>query len=533
MAKVDAWSGDSAHPQGNGWTTGSHCCTFPRVWALGGRYLTIMRLNLSQSLRTEQRLLQSPQMIQAMKILQCPMQELKEQIEQELDENILLEVVEPEGTDSPDGDPAQDGGNGSPAGSETVPAGDTSEFADSFEENLEARIRRELDNLEERTEPIGRAPINVEEADRRYELLYNTPGPAGSLADYLLEQVRMLDIAHDLFDVVEQLIFTLDPNGRLTESAEELAEDMMVGIPLVEEGIEILRSLDPPGIAARDLKDCLLMQLDRLPYVRPLTRTLVLNHLDDLALNKLPKIARDTGATIEEVKESREFLRTHLNPHPGAEFTSSRNGIVMPDVVVDEVDGRFEVRSLRGDLPDLRISPAYRRMLKEAKSDPKIAEFLKRKIESAKWFIESIHQRQNTIHRIASEIVKRQQAFLRDGIQALKPMKMQDVADAVKVHISTVSRAVSGKYIQTPQGIMEMKRFFSGGTVTDSGEVMSQQAVKQLLQQIVDAEDKGQPYSDDQLVEILGGKGVHIARRTVTKYRKALGIESSSRRRTY
>lgn len=482
-----------------------------------------MRLNLSQSLRTEQRLVQSPQMIQAMKILQCPMQELKEQIEHELDENILLEVVE-NSEGSQDGESASEGSNGSTSSSDSK---------DSFEEDLEARISKELDNLEERTEPIGRAPLNVEEADRRYELLYNTPGPTGSLADYLLEQVRMMDISQDLFDVVEQLVFTLDPNGRLAESAEQLADDMMVGIPLVEEGIEILRSLDPPGIAASDLKDCLLMQLDRLPYVRPLTRILVTNHLDDLALNKLPKIARDTGATIEEIKESRDFLRTHVNPHPGAEFTSSRNGIVMPDVVVEEVDGRFEVRSLRGDLPELRISPAYRRMLKEAKSDPKIAEFLKRKIESAKWFIESIHQRQNTIHRIASEIVKRQQDFLREGTQGLKPMKMQDVADAAKVHISTVSRAVSGKYIQTPQGIMEMKRFFSGGTVTDSGEVMSQQAVKQLLEQIVDAEDKNHPHSDDRLVEILAEKGVHIARRTVTKYRKALGIESSSRRRTY
>jgi RNA polymerase sigma-54 factor len=172
-------------------------------------------------------------------------------------------------------------------------------------------------------------------------------------------------------------------------------------------------------------------------------------------------------------------------------------------------------------------------MLKEAKHDPKIAEFLKRKIDAAKWFIESIHQRQNTITRIATEIVKRQSSFLREGVSALKPMKMQDIADEVGVHISTVSRAVSGKYIQTPQGILDMKRFFSGGTVTDSGEMMSQQAVKQLLETIVADENKARPYSDDQLVELLAEKGVHIARRTVTKYRKALRIESSNRRKEY
>jgi RNA polymerase sigma-54 factor len=200
---------------------------------------------------------------------------------------------------------------------------------------------------------------------------------------------------------------------------------------------------------------------------------------------------------------------------------------------VEEIEGRFEVRSRRGNVPELRISSTYRKMLKEAKHDPKIAEFLKRKIEAAKWFIESIHQRQNTITRIATEIVKRQNGFLREGVQALKPMKMQDVADAVGVHISTVSRAVSGKYIQTPQGILNMKRFFSGGTVTDSGKVMSQQAVKLLLQTIVAEEDKARPHSDDQLVELLAGKGVHIARRTVTKYRKAVGLESSSRRKEY
>ena len=498
----------------------------------------VMRLGLTQSLRTEQRLVQSPQMIQAMKILQCPMQELKEQIEQELDENILLEVVENQDPAEVDGEPdtngTSDGGpDGSTGGDSTAELSMDSSAQPSMEESLEARIGKELDNLEERTEPIGRTRVNVEEADRRYELLYNTAGPGGSLADHLLEQARVMDIRPELFNVVEQLIFSVDPNGRLQDSAETLAADMMVPVPLVEEAILILRELDPPGIAARDLRDCLLMQLDRLPYVRPLTRALVVNHLDDLALNKLPKIARDTGATIEEVNESREFLRSHLNPHPGAEFTSTRNGVVIPDVVVDEIDGRFEVRSLRGDIPELRVSPAYRRMLKEAKSDPKIAVFLRRKIEAAKWFIESVHQRQNTIQRIATEIVKRQQDFLREGTQALKPMKMQDVADAVNVHISTVSRAVSGKYIQTPQGIMDMKRFFSGGTVTDSGKVMSQQAVKQMLREIVDAEEKTQPHSDDQLVEFLAQKGVHIARRTVTKYRKALGIQSSSRRRAY
>jgi RNA polymerase sigma-54 factor len=267
--------------------------------------------------------------------------------------------------------------------------------------------------------------------------------------------------------------------------------------------------------------------------VRPLTRLLVERYLDDLAMNKLPKIAKETNASIEEIKESWEFLRTHLNPYPGAEYGHTVNATVVPDVIVEEIDGRFEIRTERGSLPDLSISPVYRNLLKEARTDPKIYEYLRRKIEAAKWFIEAVHQRQNTIQRIATEIVGRQEGFLRHGVQHLRPMKMQDVADTVGVHISTVSRAISGKYIQTPQGVFDMKRFFSGGTVTDSGDLVSQQAVKDTLRQIVEAEDKNNPLSDDQLVEALETKGVHIARRTVTKYRKVLGIDSSSRRRQF
>lgn len=470
-------------------------------------------LRQNMQVRAEQRLIQSPQMIQAMKILQCPMVDLQEQIEQELSENVFLEVVE---GNAEEGERSQN------------------ESREDNEESVEQSLGRELDQLEDRMDygmPPGRA--NQEEADKRYEMLLNTARESESLAAHLMQQVGELDLRPELQQVMEHLVFSLDHDGRLAETAEQIAEDLMVPIPLVEEAVAELRALDPAGVGARDLQDCLLLQLELLQYVPPLTRQLVSAHLDDLAMNRLPKIAKDNNTSIEAVKEAWEFLRTHLNPHPGAAFNTSANGTVTPDVLVEEVEGQFEVRSQRGDVPELRISPTYRKMLKEAQYEPKIAEFLKRKIEAAKWFIESIHQRQNTITRIATEIVKRQEGFLREGVKALVPMKMQDVADAVGVHISTVSRAVNGKYIQTPQGILEMKRFFSGGTVTESGDMMSQQAIKQLLDNIVAKEDKKAPYSDDQLVELLKERGVTIARRTVTKYRKALGIESSSRRKEY
>ncbi len=478
-----------------------------------------MRLGLTQQLRAEQRLVQSPQMIQAMQILQCPLLELKDQIEHELQENVFLEVQE-------------EGERDDGRAADLTPQ----DAQPTLDDRMERAFSEELDNLEARMDGSWR-PRHLgdggEDGDKKLEALYNTPGPGMSLAEHLLAQARMFDPSPELLAVIEHVVFSLDDFGRLQETAEEIAQELAVPIPLAQEAITLVRRMEPIGMAARDLRDCLLMQLEHLGYVRPLTRLLVERHLDDLAMNKLPKIAKETGATLDEIKESWEFLRSHLNPYPGSEYDRTINATVTPDVVVEEIDGRFEIRTERGSLPELSISPVYRSLLKEARTDPKVYEYLRRKIEAAKWFIEAVHQRQNTIQRIATEIVGRQEGFLRHGVQHLKPMKMQDVADAVGVHISTVSRAISGKHIQTPQGIYPLKRFFSGGTVTDSGDVVSQQAVKDTLRQIVEAEDKANPLSDDQLVEALAEKGVHIARRTVTKYRKALGIDSSTRRKQF
>jgi RNA polymerase sigma-54 factor len=485
-----------------------------------------MRLGLSQQLRTEQRLVQSPQMIQAMQILQCPMLELKDMVEQELQENPFLEEA-----DKQDGTGREE----VPTASSAPPETNEAQLTTSAD-RLEREFEQELDQLESRTDRAsGTRPRaeGGEDGDRRLEALYNTPDPGTSLPEHVLEQARMQEASPELLRVIEHIAYSLDEDGRLVDTAEQIAQFLLVPIPLAEAAITLVRRMDPTGIGARDLRDCLLMQLERLGYVRPLTFELVRNHLEALALNKLPKIAKETGGSIEEIKESWEFIRTHLNPHPASAWSHVENTSVVPDVIVEEVDGSFEVRTERGGLPDLAISPIYRTLLKEARTDPKVYEYLRKKIESAKWFLEAVHQRQSTIQRIASEIVQRQSDFLRNGVQHLHPMKMQDVADAVHVHISTVSRAISGKYIQTPQGIFAMKRFFSGGTISDSGENVSQQAVKDTLRAIVEKEDKNNPLSDDQLVEQLASGGVHIARRTVTKYRKALGIESSSRRKQF
>jgi RNA polymerase sigma-54 factor len=481
-----------------------------------------IRLGLSQSLRAEQRLVQSPQMIQAMQILQTPLLELKDQIEQELQENVFLERKD----DQDNGEPQM-----------IAPPDQESQ---QLEEKLQRQFADEISQLEARTDVSlrnrGSSGLGGEEGDKKLEALNNTPGNDISLPEHLMSQVRMIGLDSEILRVVEHVVYSLDGDAKLADTAEQIAQTLMVPIPLAQAAILVVRRLEPIGMAARDLRDRLLMQLDHLAdngYVRPLTRLLVDHHLEDLARNKLPKIAKDTGASLDEIKESWDFLREKCNPHPASDFAQSESAGVVPDVVVEEIEGKFEVKSQRGSVPELAISPNYRELLKEAKNDPKIYEFLRRKVESAKWFIEAVHQRQNTIERIASAVVQRQDAFLRHGVQHLKPLKMQDIADEVRVHISTISRAISGKYIQTPQGIFDMKRFFSGGTQNDSGEMVSQQAVKDTLKNIVDNEDKANPLSDDDLVVELGKKGVHIARRTVTKYRKALGLDSSTRRRQF
>ncbi|MGB3969476.1 MAG: RNA polymerase factor sigma-54 [Planctomycetota bacterium] len=480
-----------------------------------------MRLGLTQSMRAEQRLIQSPQMIQAMQVLQLPLLELKDQVDQELQENVFLERK-----DDNERNEAQ------PAAPEPEAAPEVNQF----EDRLQRQFSTEIEQLEARVEPSWRqrhGTMSADEEDKKLEALNNTPGRITSLPEHLMTQVRTQESDPELIRIVEHVVFSLDEDGRLTDTPEMVSQQLLVPLPLAEEAVALVRDLEPAGVGARDLRDCLLMQLGHMTFVPPLTRRLVENHLDDLAMNKLPKIAKDTGAPIDEIKEAWEFLRVHCNPHPGSEFQPRPTSGVVPDVVVEEVDGRFEVKTQRGSLPELTISSVYRNLLQEAKNDPKVYEYLRRKIEAAKWFIEAVHQRQNTIERVATEIVRRQEGFLRHGVQHLIPMKMQDIADAVHVHISTVSRASSGKFIQTPQGIFDMKRFFSSGTMSDAGDMVSQQAVKDTLKQIVDGEDKDSPLSDDQLVEELGKRGVHIARRTVTKYRKALKIESSSRRKQF
>ncbi len=474
-------------------------------------------------------MIQSPQMIQAMQILQLSSQDLSERVEQELSENPFLELVEPGqdgvGVDGPvavqdDGKtPAVEPGSGV----DIAPEGPGEDFE---------RYEREWD-------PVRRVRDNGE-GDRKLEAMANTPDAPKSVAEALLDQLAFLDLEPRGRLLAEYLIYSLDSRGYLEGSLEEIAAECsttpeLTGTTVDELSLVLheLRSVIHPALGARDLRECLLLQLEQSGAETPLLRALIENHLEDITTNRLPRIAKATGRTLEEVKLAIDSLRA-LDPAPGGEFGENTAAVITPDVAVEEIDGKFEVRLTRQRSTELRLSPTYRQLLRDNKKDRQLADFVKKRVESARWFIDAIQQRQSTLERIARCLFTRQEEFLEKGVRSLHPLRMQEVADEVGVHISTVSRAVSGKYAETPRGIFPLKYFFTGGTTKESGEVASQAAIKNRLAELVRQEDGANPLSDDQLAELLGQRDrIRIARRTVTKYRKALSIPASSQRRVF
>jgi RNA polymerase sigma-54 factor len=335
--------------------------------------------------------------------------------------------------------------------------------------------------------------------------------------------------------MADRIIYNLDSNGYLQGRLEDLLgpnageEDLA----LAQQALSLVQKLDPPGVGARDLRECLLMQLTPgMPHYEHL-QTLISTHLEDLEHNRLPVIARRTGYSIEVIQEALEELRK-LNPKPGADFNEALVPRVIPDVFVEPAEeGGYQVRLEDARIPTLFISPYYRKLIASGKANEETRDYIKRKINSAQWLIDSIEQRRSTLTRVSQAIVDHQVAFLNKGPEAIEPLKMQQIADKVGVHVTTVSRAVDDKWIQTPRGIFPLKRFFCGGTVTEDGEEVAWDAVRLKLQEIIDNEDKQHPLSDEQLVKELASHGITVARRTVTKYRKAMNIPSSRQRRDW
>ncbi|MDA0832739.1 MAG: RNA polymerase factor sigma-54 [Planctomycetota bacterium] len=498
-----------------------------------------MQLNLSQQMKMSQQMKLAPRMIQSMEILQLPIMALQERIDQELSENEMLENAISETDDSVPDTELQNGMDESRDDSEGNQL-DRQELVVDNEHNNEADFERLLnesadwpeDNVFSASKPSSNRIS--EEGDRQHDVMSNMISRPQSLHEYLIDQFHYFDNPPHLRDFGEYMIQNLDHRGRFQTSLAEMVQvyGRQVTYEDAEHVLTLIQKLDPPGVGARDLKECFLLQITPETPFRDVLITLVTSHLEDVAENRLPLIQRKTGYELDTIKAAIEEL-THLNPNPGRAFAEVQVQKVMPDLFVEKNDeGKYIVGLLDEYTPRLRISKRYQELLR-GEIDQKTREYIKRKIDSAKWLIESIEQRYNTLKRVAQAIVDHQIDFLDNGEEFIVPLKMQQIADVVKIHVTTVSRAVDDKWIQTPRGLFALKRFFGGGTTTAEGEEVAWDIVRIKLREIVDKEDKNDPLSDDALVDELAKQGYTLARRTVTKYRKALNIPSSRQRRVY
>ncbi|WP_456239040.1 RNA polymerase factor sigma-54 [Rubripirellula amarantea] len=475
----------------------------------------------------------APRMIQSMEILQLPTMALQERVEQEMNENPLLEQQENDPLAPDELDEERDKDTRSENEKELVVDNDHDNQED-FErlQNMVSEMPSTFDDSFRRS-----AGAIADDGDRRHDLMANAVSRPESLNDFLLHQLAEMDIDDDIEQMAERIVSTLDArDGGYLRTP--LADLLMSGhteadIEKAERALKIVQSLEPTGIAARSLSECLLMQINPSFSHYEEMKTLVRDHIVDLAENRLPQIAKATNYSIDLIQTVRDELHG-LNPKPGAAFMETYVPNVTPDIILEQDEsGEYKVRLDDDRIPSLFISEYYRRRLQDPNATSEEREFIKNKINSAQWLIDSIEQRRSTLTKVSQAIVEHQKRFLDEGPEAIEPLKMQQIADKVGVHVTTVSRAVDDKWIQTPRGILPLKRFFVGGTQTEDGEDVAWDTIRIKLQELIDKEDKSDPHSDEKLVDELKAAGMTVARRTVTKYRKKMGIPSSRQRRDW
>ena len=502
-----------------------------------------MRL-MAQGLQLSQRLTQSlvlaPQLQQSLALLQAPTLELKALIEHEMEQNPVLEEVA--GMDTEMREKSSDDGESSTptdAAEEAAfdAAGDgaseksASEPVDDFQREFEKLVQLDQewrDHFSQTNVPIRQS---AEDEEKR-QFMFDSLTAGTSLAEFLMEQVRETDLDEEQRRLAETIIGNIDDYGYLKATVEELAASTLAPVEKVSEVLKVIQSFDPSGVGARDLRECLLLQIERIKQQDSLEYAIVRDFMDALGKRRIPEIARGTNHSIAEVQESLAKI-ARLEPRPGRAFLPDTDQYVLPEVFIQKNGEDFSVTTNDEYIPHLRISNVYKDLMAQGENSAEVKNYIREKIRAGKFLIKSLHQRQQTILNIAKEIVKRQKEFMEKGVSCLKPMTMAQIAEVVGVHETTVSRAVSGKYMQTPQGIFEMRFFFTAGLQTASGDGVSNTSVKDMIAEIFKNEDTGKPLSDQEVVKMLGEKGITIARRTVAKYRDELGILPSNLRKVY
>lgn len=483
-----------------------------------------MRLGYGISLQQTQKLIMTPQLRQAITVLQLGTLELYEYIQQQLLENPVLEVS-PDPADPPE------------AGEVGLPQVDVSGRleAEGFH-GWEKGSSRDLDpnwlDYFADSSDLGYVRSDREEGFTYENFLAQAP----TLHEHLLFQLHLAVYHEEERRVGEWIIGNIDDNGYLRVGIEEIAKATGASQELVSRMLSVIQTFDPAGVGARTLEECLLLQIDQAvdplnPHAA-LARRIVKEHLKDLADGKLNKIACSLGVGVRDVQAASDLIRS-LDPKPGRRYGTPYDvRYVIPDVVVQRIGGEYVIVVNESAIPRIAISPVYKRILSQYGNERETKKFIENKLNSAVWFLRSIEQRRLTLYRVVETIVKLQKEFFEKGIRHLKPMTLREVALIIGIHESTVSRAIANKYVQTPHGVFELRFFFSSGVRSRDGSV-SAESVKKMILDLLQAEDPYNPLSDQQVVDILAAKGITISRRTVAKYRNEIGTPPSTKRRRY
>ncbi len=469
---------------------------------------------LTQKLQTRlsQKLILTPSLQQAIKLLPMSTLELVDMLNQEVVENPLLEEVTTEELQQADAQVEKP--EPEPPAADKQDTWDDADYEYFFGEYLDEGYR-------------PKAPREFKELPP----IENTLSTTTSLSDHLTWQLSLLTTDEVLREIGTAIVGNVDDDGYLVASIEEIAAMGDWPECEVKRVLDVVQAFDPVGVAARDLQECLLIQLKHLGLENTPSEIIIREHIRLLQKHQVPELARAIGMGIEELKEHIDIVR-HLDPKPGMRYTSAQSQYVIPDVYISKVEDQYVAMLNDEGMPQLRISPVYRRMLdKNSQNTSETRSYVKEKFRSALWLIKSVDQRQKTIHKVATSIINFQREFLDHGIEHLRPLVLRDVANDIGMHESTVSRVVNNKYMHTPQGVFEMKYFFHSGIHSSYGESVSSVTIKQRIQKIVDNEDSQKPLSDSRIVGILQTEGLVLARRTIAKYREEFRIPTSSQRK--
>ncbi len=499
---------------------------------------------MAQGLQLSQRLTQSlvlaPQLQQSLALLQAPTLELKALVEQELQQNPVLEEspvaeVEQEEKGGGESDKAAEAADPSepPAdlGFESASEKASTEPVDDFQAEFERLVQLDQewrDHFSQSNIPSRASP----EDEEKRQFMFDSLVAGTSLQEMLLEQVRESGLPEEQRPIAEMLIGNIDDYGYLKATVDELSFSTGLPADKILDVLKVIQSFEPPGVGARDLRECLMLQMDRAGLQNTLEYRIVRDFMEALGKRRIPDIARGTQTEVDEVQEALERI-ARLEPRPGRAYLPDNDQYVLPEVFVHRSGDEFIVTTNNEQIPHLRISNTYKDLMSKSGNTPEVRNYIREKIRAGKFLIKSLHQRQQTILNIAREIVNRQREFMEKGVSGLKPLTMIQIAQVVGVHETTVSRAVSGKYMQTPQGIFEMKYFFTAGIQTASGDGLSNTTVKDIISEMFKNEDTAKPLSDQEVVRMLKEKGITIARRTVAKYRTELNILPSNLRKVY